>query len=103
RGGRRVCLVFLKDLSACFARSAFKSSPRSLVHPCAGREARVSASVIFGSSRRRHPLECELLESVARLGDVDIAFRIGGDVMAAADLARNLDRPCDLERLAVDD
>src|SRR5947209_5972406 len=55
------------------------------------------------SLRRRHPLECKFLESVARLRDVDIAFRVGGDVMAAADLARNLDRPSDLERLAIDD
>src|SRR5438128_7271355 len=55
------------------------------------------------SLRRRHPLEGKFLESVARLRDVDIAFRIGGDVMAPTDLARNLYRPSDLERLAIDD
>ena len=32
-----------------------------------------------------------------------IAFRIGGDLVAAADHARHLDRADDLERLAIDD
>ena len=39
----------------------------------------------------RHPLEGQLLHPSACLRDVDIAFRIGGDMVAAPGLARHLD------------
>jgi predicted enzyme related to lactoylglutathione lyase len=54
-------------------------------------------------SCRRQPPECQLLQSGAGLRDVDVALRIGGDLVAAADHARNLDGPSDFERLASDD
>ncbi len=34
---------------------------------------------------------------------IDIAFRIGRDVVAGSELARDLDRADDFERLAIDD
>src|SRR5689334_22242931 len=42
----------------------------------------------------------ELLQTHARGRDVDVAPRVSGDVMAAADHARHFDRSGDLHRLA---
>src|SRR6185503_9232431 len=53
--------------------------------------------------RGRQSLERQLLQSHRRAGDVDVALRVGRDVMAAADLSRQLDAADNLHRLAVDD
>src|SRR5438874_13443909 len=53
--------------------------------------------------RRRHALERQLLQSHRRPGDVDISLRICRDVVAAADLSRQLDAADYLHRLPIDD
>ena len=61
------------------------------------------------STRRRHPGELELLcpSAALRLGRVQVAVAVAGDMMQCLELARVLtvaaERVEDFERLAVDD
>src|SRR5262249_18441978 len=51
----------------------------------------------------RHALEGELLQALSGRCDVDVALGVGGDEVAAADQAGNVDRADLVERLAVED
>jgi hypothetical protein len=59
----------------------------------------------LGSSacQRRHAFEHKLLHAIAGGSHVDVAFCIGGDLVAASQHARALDSSDNLQRFALDD
>jgi len=61
------------------------------------------ASLLLSACQRRHSFERELLHPISSRSDVEIAFRIGGDLVAASQHTLPLDASHDLERLAIDD
>src|SRR5690242_3348997 len=71
--------------------------------PAKSRRATPRRSLRASSARRRHSLEGQLLHAAVGAGDVDVALRVGGDLVSAADHARPLDRADDRQRLAVND
>src|SRR5215510_13374979 len=57
----------------------------------------------LSACQRQHPFEDKPLHSIGGRSHVDIAFGVGGDLMAASQHPRALDAAGDLEHLAIDD
>src|SRR5207249_10886845 len=65
------------------------------------RKQMVSFAASLSVAGRRHPFECQLLHSGGGLRDIEIAFRIGRDLVARSTHARWFDVATNLELLAV--
>src|SRR5258708_33332241 len=63
---------------------------------------RAEGFCLFMVRRRRDSLKRELLKSAVRRRDVNVSFRIGGHMMAAAQHARAADGLHNVERLAIE-
>ena len=61
----------------------------------------VSARVSLAG--RRHPFECQLLQAVRCLRQIEIPPRVGGDLMPRVSEPRGFDRSDEGQRLPIDD